>query len=119
MDADAGKSAVPESVVPAQGGSLLGDSQSAVHLQSAVPCTPDVVRSEAQSSAAQEAQAEQAQLAVVEQALAVQPTESRWAEPQMSAAVEPVQSEEEEWQSSAMSAACLHPEHSVLEQPAE
>jgi hypothetical protein len=57
-------------------------------------------------------------LAVVEQALAVQPTESRWAEPQMSAAVEPVQSEEE-LHLSARSAVCLQPEHSVLEQLAE
>jgi hypothetical protein len=82
-DAGAGKSVGLESVVRAQGGSLPGDSQSAVHLQSAALCTPDAVRSAAQSFAGQEAQAEQAQLAVVEQALAVLPTESRWAEPQM------------------------------------
>jgi hypothetical protein len=110
MAAVAGKSAGPESVVLAQGGSLLGDSQLAVHSQSAGLCTPDAVRSGAQSSAAQEAQAEQA--------LAVQPIVSRWAEPQMSAAVEPVQSEEE-LQSSALSAACLQLEHSVLVQLAE
>jgi len=54
-------------------------------------------------------------LAVVEQALAVQPTESRWAEPQMTVAVEPVQSAEE-LHSSALSAVCLQSEHSVLEQ---
>ena len=118
MAAVAGKSAGPESVVLAQGGSLLGDSQLAVHSQSAGLCTPDAVRSGAQSSAAQEAQAEQGQLAVAEQALAVQPIVSRWAEPQMSAVVEPVQSEEE-LQSSALSAACLQLEHSVLVQLAE
>jgi hypothetical protein len=117
-DADAGKSAGLESVVLAQGGSLLGDSQLAVHSQSAALCTQGAVRSGAQSSAAQEAQAEKAQLAVVEQALAVLPTESRWAELQMTAAVEPVQSEEE-LHSSARSAVCLQPEHSVLEQLAE
>ena len=90
--ADAGISVVPDAARWA-----LRSLPSAAFLVAASSArdTRDAVPSAAQSFAGREAQSEQAQLAVVELALAVQPTELRWAEPQMTAAVEPVQSEEE------------------------